>query len=234
MAAVHTVGCEIAVFRSNSPLHKKRNHFSLESNEIIITGTTGIIAASYYYVTPLECIILFWLWFFPVGRWQIILIIYSHSETSVTSTSCLLEDRQDKHDYKLCLSNHTAVYHSKQYLSYYYITMLIQAASENLCPTTYHADNTCKSTLLSSIQHILKHFCFPHFVSLSPTAKTMNTFLCPYYVKSTEISPQSYRFFLRRCVNFTVPERLTPCFTAQRLIRSCFLWKYFLMQRMFS
>lgn len=45
--------------KPHSSPHKQRNHFSCEPNEIIIIGTTGIIAVSYYYATPLECMILF-------------------------------------------------------------------------------------------------------------------------------------------------------------------------------
>lgn len=80
--------------KTYSSLHKQRNHFRIEPNEKIITWTTGIITASYYYATPLECMILFWLFFFLFGRWQIVLIIHAHSETFLTSTSCLLEDHQ--------------------------------------------------------------------------------------------------------------------------------------------
>lgn len=85
---------DCCIQKPHSSLHKHKNHFSLEPNEIIITGTTGIIAASYYYATPLKRMILFWLFFFLPSRWQIVLIIHSHSETSLTSTSYLLEDHQ--------------------------------------------------------------------------------------------------------------------------------------------
>lgn len=141
--------------KPHSSPHKQRNHFSCEPNEIIIIGTTGIIAVSYYYATPLECMILFWLFFFLLGRWRIVLIIHSHSETSLTSTNCFLEDHQAENMFIQlsmiinCLSNHSAVYHSKQCLSYYHskrnsFLYLCKPSFENLHPTAHHADNKGK------------------------------------------------------------------------------------------
>lgn len=149
-----------------------RNHFSLEPNEIIITGTKGIIVACYKCATPLECMILFWLFFFLLGRWQIILIIHSHSETSLTSTSCLLEDHQAENTFVQLCMNINGVFlimqHSKQYLSYYYRNSNSCLYIGNILKTyvllyttlTTKENQPCKSKLLSFILHTVKYIYF--------------------------------------------------------------------------
>lgn len=119
--------CTLRLLYSKATLLSMQAKESFQSNEIIITGTTGIIAASYYYTTPLECMILFWLFFFPA--WQManclnypftLWNLFNLNQLPSWRPSSRKYVQPAKHDYKLFLSNHVAVYHSKQYLSYCY------------------------------------------------------------------------------------------------------------------
>lgn len=158
----------------HSSLHKQRNPFSLEPNEIIITGTTGIIAASHYSATPLECMILFWLFFFLLGRWQIVLIMNSHSEISFNlnqlpswRSSSRKHVHPAKHDYLILIMQQFTTQNNVFAITI--VTVIAAYINKGNLLRTHVLLHTCwlqkknqpwKSILLSSNQHILKCSCF--------------------------------------------------------------------------